>query len=335
MAEKTKVETPESNERKDPTSWMEKVSCDIGLRQMVDAFIAKQQEEFVHSGTPSWYPSDLGKDLFIRFIKRKGYEAIPFDARTLRKFEFGKMWELKIHQAVDWFLTAFPDDWKEIDLCPEATYPAMRKRVINDKLELRGYYDRLLLHRDPKIGWIIIVFEVKSIASRSFHHQKIEGEQPLGNRMQLMFYLERIQAPENWEKIKRICQEKYGIVPVKATGVLSQASKDDGAMWERTYDFDPVLYGEIEKEIATLNEYWKTDKLPPKPDLLVFEEGAVKVNWEISYSNYVHHILGQDYAKILLKAEQLVNRHRYYRTKNPSKVGVVEKEILDFNASLK
>lgn len=318
-----------------PNDWMEKVSCDIGLRQMVDAFIAKQQEEFVHSGTPSWYPSDLGKDLFIRFIKRKGLEPIPFDARTLRKFEFGKMWELKIHQAIDWFLKTYPDDWKEIDLNPEATYEAMKKRVINDKLELRGYYDRLLLHKDPKIGWMIIVFEVKSIASRAFHHQKIEGEQPIGNRMQLMFYLERIQAPENWEKLKRICKEKYGVEPVKATGVLSQASKDDGAMWERTYDFDPVLYGEIEKEINALNEFWKAGTPPPKPDLIVIEDGVAKVNWEISYSNYINHILGTEWKGILEKAKQLERRHYYYRTKNPSKVGVVVEAIKEFNASLK
>jgi hypothetical protein len=95
------------------------------------------------------------------------------------------------------------------------------------------------------------------------------------------------------------------------------------------------MYAEIENEIKTLNEYWKKGEAPPKPDLIIIEEGVAKVNWEVSYSNYVHHILGRDYVAILKKAEQLARRHYYYRTKTPSKVVEVVKEIEEFNKSLK
>ncbi len=340
MSESTevKIATPAEDERTDPNAWLEEITCDLGLRQHLDAEIEKENAEFKKSANPSWYPSDLGKDLFIRFIKRKGtYEPIPFDKRTLRKFEIGKLWEARLHQVIDKRIARGEGNIKEIDLHPDASFEAFKKRVEDNTLELRGYYDRLLLVK-PKLDvdeWWVVVYEIKSVASMSFHKQKKEGEQPKGNRMQMMFYLKRMRDEDYWKKLVATSQAKYGITPTKIVGVLSQISKDDGSMWERTYEFDPVMYAEIETEIKTLNEYWKADKLPPKPDLIVIEEGVAKVNWEVSYSNYVHHILGSNYAALLKKAEQLTRRHYYYRSKAPSKVGVVEREILDFNASLK
>lgn len=327
---------PLEDERKDPNDWLEQISCDLGLRQHLDAELKRAESEYKKSANPSWYPSDLGKDLFIRFIKRKGYDSIPMDARTLRKFEIGKLWEARLHQIIDARIQRGEGNIKEVDLNPEATFEAYKKRVEDNELELRGYYDRLLLVNDLQLGWIIVVYEVKSVSSRLFHHQKLDGQQPLGNRMQMMFYLKQIFVnQDNWNKLVKYCQDKYGITPSKAVGVLSQVSKDDGSMWERTYEFDPQLYAKIEEEIRTLNEYWKADKLPPKPDLIVIEEGVAKVNWEVSYSNYVHHILGKDYVAKLKRAEQLVRQHAYRRKTSPSKVAGVELDIQEFNKSCK
>jgi len=321
----------EITEKKDPNAWLDEISCDLGLRQHLDFEIEKANAEYVKSKNPSWYPSDLGKDLFIRFIKRKGYDALPFDKRTMRKFEIGKLWEARLHEVLDARISRGEGNIKEIDFHPDQPAP-FNKRMAREDLELRGYYDRMLLVNDEKLGWLVVVYEVKSVSSVLFHKQKKDGMQPKGNRMQMMFYLKEIQ--NDWARVVEIAQKMHGITPVKAVGVLSQVSKDDGSMWERTYEFDPVLYKEIEDELILLNDYWKKDILPPKPILLIFEDGVPKLNWEISYSNYVHHILGKDYASIIDKAEKLVNRYKYYKKNAPSKVGIVEKEITDFNESL-
>ena len=323
------------DEREDPNAWLENITCDLGLRQHLDAEIERANNDFKKSANPSWYPSDLGKDLFIRFIKRKGYEALPFDKRTLRKFEIGKLWELRLHQVIDARIARGEGNIKEIDLNPDATFEPFKKRVENNNLELRGYYDRLLLVKVNATDWWLVVYEIKSVASMSFHKQKLEGEQPIGNRKQMMFYLERLMTPEYWNKMVATCQAKHNITPVKIVGVLSQISKDDGSMWERTYEFDPVMYAEIEKEILTLNEFWKSGTPPPKPDLVVVENGIAKVNWEVSYSNYIHHILGLDYMDKLKRAKQLVAQHAYRRKNTPSMVASIEEKIHEFNISLK
>lgn len=334
MAEET---TQLEDERKDPNEWLEEITCDLGLRQHLDAEIKRAESEYHKSANPSWYPSDLGKDLFVRFIKRKGYDSLPMNPRTLRKFEIGKLWEARLHQVIDARIARGEGNIKEIDLHPEATNEAFKKRVEDNELELRGYYDRLLLVKPNMFSdeWWVVVYEIKSVASTSFHKQKKEGEQPLGNRMQMMFYLKRMSDEDYWNKIVGNCQKLYGITPTKIVGVLSQVSKDDGSMWERTYELDKDMYSRIEREIRALNEFWKKGELPPKPDLIIFEDGVAKVNWEISYSNFVHHIIGRNYASVLLKATQLTRRHTYYRTKAPSKVAEVVKEIEEFNASIK
>lgn len=333
--ETTTTEALESNERKDPNAWLEEITCDLGLRQHLDAEIAKANAEYKKSGTPSWYPSDLGKELFIRYIKRKGYSSLPFDKRTLRKFEIGKLWEARLHQVIDARILRGEGNIKEIDLHPDATLEPFKKRIEDNTLELRGYYDRLLLVKPNENEWWIAVYEIKSVASTSFHKQKKEGAQPMGNIMQMMFYLKRLRDEDYWNKMVNTCQNRYGITPTKIVGVLSQVSKDDGSMWERTYEFDPEIYAKIEGEIKTLNEYWKANQLPPRPDTILIEDGIARVNWEVSYSNYVHHILGNNYAEVLKVAEQLTRRHYYYRKKSPSKVGIVEKQIEEFNAKYK
>lgn len=336
MNNMSETATKLEDERDDPNEWLEQITCDLGIRQHLDYELLKENGEYKKSASPSWYPSDLGKDLYTRYIKRKGVEGLPFDARTLRKFEIGKLWEAKLHLVLDARIARGEGNMLEVDLNPEAENEAFKKRVENNELELRGFYDRMLLVNDPKMGWIIVVYEIKSVASRSFHHQKKEGEQPLGNRMQMMFYLERIFInKENWNKLVKFCQDKYQITPVKAVGVLSQVSKDDGSMWERTYEFDPALYARIEQEIVTLNDYWVRGVEPPKPTVLLIENGIARLNWEVSYSSYVHCILGADYVAKLKRAEQLVRRHAYYRKSNPTKVGSVEEEIRLFNESCK
>lgn len=326
---------PLVDERKDPNEWLEEITCDLGLRQHLDAEIERANADYKKSSSPSWYPSDLGKDLFTRFIKRKGtYDSLPFDKRTLRKFEIGKLWEARLHQVIDARIARGEGNIKEIDLHPDATFEAFKKRVENNQLELRGYYDRLLLVKVNENDWILVVYEIKSVASTSFHKQKKEGSQPKGNIMQMMFYLGAMRLPMYWNKLVKTSQDVHGITPTKIVGVLSQVSKDDGSMWERTYEFDPALHAEIENEIKVLNEYWQQDKLPPKPPLIIVEEGIARVNWEVSYSNYVHHILGKNYVAVLDQADKMVRRHYYYRKNAPSKVGMVEEEIKALNESV-
>lgn len=320
------------DERDNPNDWLDDISCDIGLRQHLDAEIRVANENFKSSSkVPSWYPSDLGYNLFNRFIKRKGAQAIEFDERTLRKFEIGKLWENRLHQAIDARIARGEGNIKEIDLHPEVPGNGA-KRVENNDLALRGYYDRLLLVKNGE-EWLVVVYEVKTVNSAMFHHQRREGAQPKGNRMQLMFYMERLATPEYWAKLVKTAQERYGITPTKLVGVLTQVAKDDGSMWERTYEFDPELFSEIEKEIITLNKHWEENTLPPKPDILVIENGIAKVSFEVAYSNYIHYMIGDNYVQILDDARKLATSHGYYRKKNPTKIGEVERKIAAFNAN--
>lgn len=319
------------DKRTRPDDWLGDITCDIGLRQHLDAEIKASSETHVSSSKiPSWYPSDLGYDLFSRFLKRKGADAIEFDERTLRKFEIGKLWEARLHQAIDSRIRKQEGGILEIDLHPDANNIAFTKRVENNELNLRGFYDRLLLvkHQDE---WLVVVYEIKTVNSQMFHHQKREGSQRKGNRMQLMFYIERLMAPENWQKLLANAWLRYKIIPSRIVGVLTQVSKDDGAMWERTYEFEPELFAEIVQEISTLNQHWETNTLPAKPTLILMEGGVAKVNSEVLYSNFIHYMIGDNYVEILDEAKKLASSHAYYRKKNPLKVGEVERRINLFN----
>ena len=326
--------------RKDQNDWMEGLTCNLGLRQHLDAIIAEDNKDYVSSSKiPSWYPADLGGDMFLRYVKRKKYDSIPLNPRTLRKFEIGKIWEKRIHEAVcksiEKNLTG--KDFKIIDLHPEVA-PPFEKRVEWREINLNGFYDKLLLVNIPKIGWIALVIEVKSVNSMMFHKQKREGHQPIRNIKQLMFYLGRMKTHKPyWDKLCENAKRMFGIEKlVDIWGVLSQVSKDDGSMWERTYKYDKVLYNEIVEEIRELNYYWDNNIIPPKTsDVIIIEDGKAKLNWDISYSNYIHHYLGENYDRVLEEAQRLVNRHAYFKKNSLLKVGGVEVEIKQLNEQYK
>lgn len=318
-------------------SWLDTISCDLGLRQHLDAELDERENEYDFKATAGewWRASDLGKDLYIRFLKRKGYESLPFDQRTMRKFEIGKLWEEKLHEAIDARIVKNKGNIKDIDLNPDGKLESERKNVVDTALNLRGHYDRLLLVKVNSTDWCLVVYEIKTVASAMFHRQKKEGLQPIHNIKQMMFYLERLQSKENFDKLTKIAQDRYDITPTKVVGVLSQVSKDDASMWEKVYEFNDKIYSEIKTEIETLNQYWQKDEMPPKPDLIVLRDGIAKLNWEITYSNFVHHILGDKYADIIKNAEQMVRSHYYYKKNNPVKLPEMEKKIAEFNHRFK
>lgn len=178
----------------------------------------------------SWYVSGLGSCITGRYLERLGKKPdIDFDARTLRVFSCGKIFE-------NWLIDLIKEE-RELKFETQG-------RVESKEYNLTGYWDlKVIVNNKP------IIYEIKSKHSKAFWYmdKKKEGAN-LQHQMQLWSYLWLSGIDE---------------------GRIIYLSKDDLSILEYPiYRNDEKLKELVLNELELLNHAWK-EKNPiilPLPD---------------------------------------------------------------------
>lgn len=133
----------------------------MNIQEIVDAEVSRKEEK----EQKSWHPSSLGQCLTKAYLVRAGIAKPQFDARTLRVFSAGKMFE----------------DWLVDKLISQGVEHETQSRIEIPEWDMTGYADLVM---DG------IVYEIKSKHSRAFWYMVNKGEGPsLHHEMQLWVYL--------------------------------------------------------------------------------------------------------------------------------------------------
>lgn len=175
----------------------------------------------------SWNCSKLGSCLTGIYLERAGMPPDEeFDARTLRVFSAGKMFE-------DWCIGLVKDT-------PGVKFE-MQVRCELPEYDLTGYADLVCEINTEKI-----VYEIKSKHSRAFWWMDKKGEGAnYHHKMQNWCYLKALNIAE---------------------GRILYVSKDDMATLEYPVRLnDEELATSVLTELKTLNEAWKQKLPPPVP----------------------------------------------------------------------
>lgn len=198
----------------------------VGLQQLVDEVIAEENKEREH---PHWHVSSLGSCLTGQYLERLGKKPDkPYDARTLRVFHVGNVFE-------DWLLNTLE---RKLDGSMER-----QKELIDKDLDIMGHPDAIVEHETGEKE----IIEVKTIHSRGFHWMAKEGRSGYDHhRLQLWLYLYMTGIEK---------------------GRIVYLSKDDLCINEYpVYITDEKAKSEARKNLAILKQAWK-DQKPPTPIL--------------------------------------------------------------------
>jgi hypothetical protein len=146
---------------------------------------------------------------------------------------------------------------------------AQEVELQDEDLMIRGHFDDLILVQDPRGSHSIsnppiprdklILYDYKTQNSRAFSYKR--SEMSYYHKMQLATYLYMLQH-DNLHLIRALASKGLGKLPIKEARIL-KISKDDLRMTEETLFWTPELEKEITDWWKTLNEYWKSRKLPP------------------------------------------------------------------------
>ena len=144
---------------------------EFSLQSAIDKAISEEKHE-EHKVT-SWRPSRIGACRTGMYLERLGVEPTPFDARTLRIFQAGDIFE----------------DWVADKLQKGNTRIQRQIRLEWPEQDVTGYADALVLDE--------LVYEFKSRHSKSFWYMVNKGEgASLSHLMQLWLALKILDKPE-------------------------------------------------------------------------------------------------------------------------------------------
>lgn len=236
------------------------------------------------------WASEIGGSLIDRFLKMKGVEPTnPPNARSLRKFEAGNIWEsilgfvllragvliesqewvqyqyhglFPVSGRLDFIAGGNPDYEKAISAVQEdfAWLPKfISKAVVEIVNNLKNQFPD---------GLSKIVLEIKSCSSFMFEiYEKKETASPQ-HKCQIFHYLKSKNMPE---------------------GHIVYVSRDDARLLEVGV-FNPSSTEEIyKKDIEDITGFVKSNTRPPLEKPIVFDEqfGKFSANWKVGYSQYL------------------------------------------------
>lgn len=247
--------------------------------------------------------SEMGKSYLDRYLTMKGVPITnKFDARILRVFDCGFIFEQDVVERIFRLLGLVVDSQKEV----RVELPGMLPVIGHYDYKVGGKIDReqresyimnnenitpwmkerslrlldLLAERYPN-GMREIIAEIKSVNSRAFWSHK-NADPDTGffkgyphHKMQLYTYLRGENLPE---------------------GRIFYVSKDDLTLLESVVIETPDLKKAWEDDVEKMTYYYKNDKMPPREDDIIFNEdkGEWELNWKVARSSYFTHITGFD-----------------------------------------
>ena len=254
--------------------------------------------------------SDLGKIYIDRYYKMKGEPVTnPFDERTLRIFDAGKVMEFIVLRALT-MTGLLNQKQKFVEIPATATrlkclgyldctiggfpdWDLAEKRIREHLAEYKLSLDDQLLEQKaiqiieglripyPKGFQKEMLVEVKSINSMAFwaHKNRDKAGNFLGydhNKLQLYGYM-------------------------KATGLESglilYISKDDFVLEEVGLTLgNEQLEAKFNEDIELMTAYYRNEEVPPKAEEIVFNEQkqSFELNWAVERSNYLTKIYGYE-----------------------------------------
>ena len=175
--------------------------------------------------TKSFYMSDMGKCLRMRWLKRKGFECEPFSNRLKRIFSIGKLGHLYLQEMLEkqgvLIGAEIPVQWQEY--------------------ELHGRVDALVNIEK------YLVYDFKFTHSRKILIKKYDTDD-LHYIKQVLTYVKRLQ-------------KEY---PDLKEARLVYVSRDDWLIKEVSYELTPEWDKEIEEEMQALWGYWTANDMPPE-----------------------------------------------------------------------
>lgn len=288
------------------------------------------------------WASELGKAKVDMYLKLKGVKPTnPPNARSLRKFEAGNIWEwivkliltragilegcqkwtmyqyegmLPVSGRMDFIAGGKPD------------YEKARKELL--ELDLPDVFiragEKIARHLEKEYpeGLDSKFIEVKSCSSFMFEALEKNSTASKNHMLQLFHYLKS-------ENMK--------------SGVVMYISKDDCRMLEIPVYNPSVLEDEYKTEIKEISEYYYKDEMPPLEKPIVFDEelGRFSKNWKIAYSPYLTKLYGfknqkefdDKYTPIVERWKRVITRIKDEKNMT-EKNNLVIKEIEDAGYNL-
>ena len=255
------------------------------------------------------WASELGGAFIDRWYKMKAEEpSNPFDARSLRKFEAGRVFEWIVEMVLsragilqstqDWVDFQYPGLMRvtgKLDHLAGGSPDWEKAKAEFSNGELPDFIKRaasaVVKHFSEKYpdGLKLLVLEIKSVGSNMFHKYDVHKLADTKHALQLYHYLKGKNIPE---------------------GHIVYVSKDDLCLVEIG-----VIVGQYEdkyhEDIEKMTEYFKGTEPPPAEQPVGFDElgGRFSVNWKISYSPYLTKVYGfKNQAEFEGKYKALVAR---------------------------
>lgn len=239
------------------------------------------------------WASELGKSPVDVFLKLKGEEPTnPPDARSMRKFEAGNIWEWIVRlillragvlrdtqERIEHQYSGLLPVSGRLDFIAGGTpnYEAAREEV--ERLNLPEVFNRAaegifaFFEKEYPNGLGDKILEIKSVSSFMFDGMERSGRSSRNHRMQLYHYLLGKQMPRG--DIVYIC-------------------RDDCRMMQIPIIWPSPVEDEYRHEIEVISGYFERDEMPPLEALLVFDEdlGKFSRNFNVAYSGYLTKLYG-------------------------------------------
>lgn len=241
------------------------------------------------------WASELGKSPVDIFLKLKGEKLTnPPNARSMRKFEAGNVWEWIVGLVLlragilqsqqDWVMFQYPDQMLpvsgKIDFLAGGKPDFAKARKAVDEFSLPDVFNRafknIIAHfeKNYKNGLVTKVLEIKSLGSFMYDSLERTGKASKIHRLQCFHYLK-------CTGIKR--------------GDVVYICRDDCRMMEiPVYLEDKAQEKEYYDEIKKISEYFYRDEMPPLESPIVWDDDLQKFakNFNVAYSGYLTKLYG-------------------------------------------
>lgn len=239
------------------------------------------------------WASELGKAPVDIFLKLKGEEPTnPPDARSLRKFEAGNIWEWIVklvlmragvlratQERVEYQYPGLLPVTGKLDHLAGGLPDYERAKEELERLGLPDVFNRAFesivtfLQKEYPHGLGDKVLEVKSVSSFMFDGMEKSGKSSANHRKQLFHYLKGKNMPRG--DIIYICRDDCRMMQIP---IINPSPVED----------------EYRKDIEIISGYFSRDEQPPIEKLLVFDEdlGKFSRNFNVAYSGYLTKLYG-------------------------------------------
>lgn len=259
--------------------------------------------ESLEAGTPKRemkprdriWASEIGGSLVDRYLKMTGVQpSNPYDSRSLRKFEAGRIWEHIIGFVLK-RAGILIDEQEWLKYQYEGLLP------VTGKLDfLAGGnpdYDKALHSASTEFSWLppFISRATQNIVSR------LKEQFPNGLEKIILeikscssFMFERYLKSDTASPQHKFQNFHYLKAKNMREGHIVYISKDDARLLEiGVFNPSPVEEG-YHNDIMQITGYIRTNTRPPLEKPIVFDEefGKFSANWKIGYSIYLTHLYG-------------------------------------------